>query len=56
MAEETFIPTPGSIGNNPGVDAGAGGVGASTQLDGFNARATGSILERTKNTTLTIRL
>ena len=46
MAEETFIPSPGSIGNNPGVDAGADGVGASSQLDGFNAKATGSILEK----------
>jgi len=50
MAEETFIPSPGTIGNNPGVDPGAGGVGASTQLDGFNAQATGSILERASQT------
>ena len=46
MAEETFIPSPGAFGSNPGVDAGADGVGASTQLDGFNAKATGSLLEK----------
>ena len=48
MVAESFVPNEGSVGSSPPP----GGVGsaATTQLDGFNAKANGSILERISQT------
>ena len=50
MVAESFDPNAGVLGNNPGVDPAAGGAAATSQLDEFNANASGSILERASQT------
>ena len=48
MVAESFVPNEGSVSSSPPP----GGVNptATSQLDGFNARANGSILERISQT------